>query len=398
MLTCLFAKCKLLIHKTGFTTISGEMLKIIVETGSYVWLVAGFRSGHSWLKFTLPKIALFFDKIYCFGELSRIDQLEKKPYGQFSSEITGEISKLLPTYPPPSDDQLEDLRIALGDSPGGEGGHYAYFGTRALLDVAKEKSCYLYVLPGLREGFIKFCLKYESDYLSLIKESFLLCDILEYIFDQQIPAFDPIKSAEILIHFADYKEDFQKGMLNYLNLFKGGYMLSKDQKKYLKENLANDEKRLLDFLQPENLRKYNIPILGLAGEGLEEALSWLLGVSTPVGILIDIGKEIKKVRDFKKSNLDFILSLVVLKKLANVGKIERTVDCAVCALSPAEIEDMTEKECFDIMYRRELCMEHKVARLDLHKRFGLFGKELLIQMKRLGNSSIFIEPRKRKER
>ena len=374
------------------------MLKIIVETGSYAWLVAGFRSGQPWLKFTLPKIALFFDQVYCFGELPRIDLLEKRPYGRLSSEITDEITKLLPTYPPPTDEQLEDLRIALGDPPGGEGGFYAYLGTRALLDVAREKSCYLYVLPGLRERFINFCLKYEPEYLPLIKESFLLCNILEYIFEQEIPAFDPVKSAEVLTHFADYKEDFQKGILDYLNLFKGGYMLSDNQKKYIKENLANDEKRLLDFLQPENLRKYNIPILGLAGEGLEEALSWLLGVPTPVGILIDIGKEIKKVRDFKKSNLDFILSLVILKKLANVGKIERTVDCAVCALSPAEIENMSEEECFDTMYRRELCVEHMVARLDLRKRFRLYGKELLIQMKRLGDSSIFIEPRKSKKR
>lgn len=369
------------------------MLKIIVETGSYVWLVAGFRSGPPWLKFGLPKFALLFDQIYCFGEPPKIDLLEKRPYGRFSSEISDEIMNLLSKYPPPTSEQLEDLRRALGDPPGGEGGVPAYLGTRAMLDVARKKSCYLYVLPGLREGFIDFCLKYEPEYLPLMKESFLLCNILEYIFEQEIPAFDPIKSAEVLIHFADYKEGFQKGVLNYLGLFKGGYMLSDDQKKYVKENLANDEKRLLDFLKPENLRKHSIPITGLAEEGLEEALSWLLGVATPVGILIDIGKEIKKVRDFKKSNLDFVLSLVILKKLTNVGKIERTVNCAVCALSLAEIENISEKECFDIMYGRELCVEHMVARLDLHKRFGLWGKELLIQMKRLGDSSVFLEPR-----
>jgi len=135
------------------------MLKVIIETGSYAWIVVGFNSRQPWLKFTLPKIALFFDQIYCFGEVHRIDLLEKKPYGRFSSEITDEIFKSLPKYPAPTDEQLEDLRIALGDPPSGEGGFYAYFGTRALLNVAREKSYYLYVLPGLRERFIKFCLK-----------------------------------------------------------------------------------------------------------------------------------------------------------------------------------------------------------------------------------------------
>ena len=370
------------------------MLRIIIETSSYTWLVAGFRSNQPRLKFSLPKIALFFDQIYCFGDLPGIKLLEEKPYGQFS-EIADEIMKSLPKYPSPTDEQLEDLRIALGDPPGGEGGYYAYLGTRALLEVAKEKSCYLYVLPGLREGFIRFCLKYEKDYLPLIKESFLLCEILEYIFEEEISAFDPVKSKEVLAHFWDYKKDFQKGVLDHLNLFRGGYMLSDDQKKYIKENLASDEKRLLDFVRPENLRKHNIPLLGLAGEGLEEALSLLTGVPSPVGILIDIGREIKRVRDFKKSDLNFILSLTILKKLANVGEIARTVDCAVCAISPAEIENMSEKECFDVMYRGKLCMKHIVGRLDLHKRFRLFGKELLIQMKRLGDSSVLMEPRER---
>jgi len=362
------------------------MLKIIVETGSYAWLVAGFRSGQPRLKFTLPKIALFFDQICCFGKLSRIDLLEKRPYGRFSSDITNEVLQSLSKYPPPTNEQLEDLRIALGDPPGGEGGHYAYFGTRALLDIAKKKSCYLYMLRGIRERFINFCLKYEPEYLPLIKESFLLCDILEYIFEQEIPAFDPIKSKEVLTQFVDYKEDFQNGILDYLNQFKGSYSLSDDQKKYIKENLANDEKRLLDFLQPENLKKYNISKLDLLGEGVS------LFIPLPVGTLIDIGREIKKVRDFKKANLNFILSLVILKKVTNVGKIERTINCAVCAVSPAEIENMSEEECFDLMYRSELCGEHMVARIDLRKRFGLHGKRLLTQMKRLGVSSIFMEP------
>jgi hypothetical protein len=294
--------------------------------------------------------------------------------------------ELFPKYDPPTAEQLTDLSIAFGDPPGGEGGSLAYFGTRALLAIAKENSYYLYVLPGLREGFIKFCLKYEPDYLPQIKESFLLSSILEHIFEEEIPAFDPVKSKEVLKEFADYREDFQKGILNYLNKFKGSYTVSEEQKKHLKENLANDEKRLLDFLQPENLRKYNISKLDVLIEGVS------LFVPLPLGMLIDVGREIKEVRDFRKANLDLVLSLVILKKMTNVGKIERTIDCAVCAISPAEIENMTEEECNDVMYNRELCIEHMVARLDLRKRFRLYGKNRLRAMKRLGDSSIWMEP------
>ena len=169
-------------------------------------------------------------------------------------------------------------------------------------------------------------------------------------------------------------------------------MLSEDQAKYIKENLAKDEKKLLDFLQPENLKRYNIPWIEIIGEGAEEALSRLFGIPFPAGVLIDIGKEIKKVRDFRKANLNFILSLVILKKLTNVGEMERTVDCAVCALSPAEIDHMSEEECFSLIYGRTLCAEHMVARIDLRKRFRLYGKQLLREMKRLGDSSVFMEP------
>ena len=66
------------------------------------------------------------------------------------------------------------------------------------------------MLPGLRQGFLKFCLKYEPDYLPLMKESFLLSTILENLFEEEIPSFDPIKSKDNLHKFIGYKQDFQK--------------------------------------------------------------------------------------------------------------------------------------------------------------------------------------------
>jgi hypothetical protein len=361
------------------------MLKIVIETSSYLHLVVGFEIGQPWYKFILPKLSLTFDELHYFGNPPSGKSLLSSPYGKFT-EIPNDVLRLATNYSPPTDEQLEDLRIAVGDEPGGEGGEYAYFGTRVLLDYAKKNASYFYVLPGLRDGFINFCLKYEPDYLPIMKESFLLCSIIEFLFEEEIPAFDPVQSEEILKKHIDYKGDFQKGILTYLKKFKGSYALSKEQKNYVKETLANDEQRLLDFLQPENLKKYKISKLGILSEGVS------LFVPLPLGTLIDIGKEIKKVRDFKKANLDFILSLTILKKMTNVGKVERSINCAVCAISPAEIEKMTDAECDEIMYERELCMEHMVARLDLKKRFRLYGKKRLREMKRLGDSSIWMNP------
>ena len=365
------------------------MLEVIIDPATYTWLVAGVEaSPQDWLKFLLPKIALFFDKIHCFGDLQKIELLERKPYGYFSTEITKEVLELLSKYSPPTKSQLEDLRVALGDERNDEGGNYAYFLMRGLLEVAKDRALYFYVFPGHREGFINFCLKHEPDYIPKIKESFLLCSILEYIFEQEISAFDPDKSKEVLPIFSDYKIDFQKGILNYVDKFKGSYMLSEEQKNYVKETLAKDEKRLLDFLQPENLKKYNIQKLNL----IIESISLLLPAPLPLGLLIDIGREIKKVRDFGNANLNFIFSSFILKKMTNVGEIERTINCGVCAISMAEIENMSEKECDDVIDKSELCVEHMVARIDLHKRFRLWGKDLLREMKRLGDSSVFMEP------
>jgi hypothetical protein len=313
--------------------------------------------------------------------------LEANPYGQFS-EISDELLGLLGKYPPQSEKQVEDVRKALGDPPDSEGGYYAYSGLRALLAFAKQRSCYLYVSPGQREAFIEFCVNYEPDYLPIMKEGFLLCGIIEYIFDNEISAFDPTGAQQALTHFANYKQDFQSGILEYLGQLQGHYMLSRNQERFIKERIARDEKELLDFLRPENLKKYNLP---------EVAIKFLLGVlpiPIPVDEIYDFSKKVKEVRDFKKANLDFMLSLTILKQLSNIKEIEPVTKCPICALSPAEIEDMSEEQCHKIIMSRQFCLEHIVGRLDLRKRFGLHGKKLLKEMKRWGDQSVFVSRKK----
>jgi len=89
-----------------------------------------------------------------------------------------------------------------------------------------------------------------------------------------------------------------------------------------------------------------------------------------------------------------ILELFDKRKTVEEGRkeereAEKPVNCAVCSISPAEIEKMTEQECDDLMYSLNLCVPHMVARIDLKKRFRLYGKARLKEMKRLGDASIW---------
>jgi len=371
------------------TKLDFAMLKVVMETSSYVYCSGWFRAGnHPVGRFILPRYALIFDELHYFAEPLEGDLLLGNPYAKLAA-IAADCLSLSKEANPPTEEQLEALRIALGDEPGGEGGEYAYFGTMALLEFTKKAGGYFYVLPGLREPFVNFCSSYKTDFLAEMKMSSLACNIIDFLFEQQIPAFDPIKSAPTLNLFTDFKEDFQKGILSYANKFRGSYELSDEQKNYIKETLAVDEQRLLEFMQPENLRQFNISKLSLLGDALG------LFVPLPLGTLIEVGKEIRRVRAFENANLNFILSLAVLKKITNVGEVERPSNCAVCNVSPAEIENMTDEQCDKIMYSDELCIKHMVAILDLKKRFGLYGKNRLREMKRLGDLSVWMEPDRR---
>jgi hypothetical protein len=354
-----------------------------MEPSSFAHCVAGLQTGEGWLAFILPKYALISDELHHIGEPVDNDLLLSDSFGKLV-RIPRSFILLIKNLPRPTQEQLDELGMAFGDKWGGECSELSYMGTMALLEYTKSIKGYLYVLPGLREGFIHFCLKNKPDFLDYMKKSFLLCGIIDFLFEHQIPAFDPVKSVANLGQFADFKQDFQKGILSFMEEFKRSYQLSDEQKEYLKERIANDEQRLLEFLQPENLKSCNISKTSI----LSDAVGLFLPL--PIGTLIELGKELKKVDAFEKSNLGFILSLNILKKITNVGKIERSINCAVCAVSPAEIENMTDEQCDKIMYSDNLCFAHLLARLDLKKRFHFYGRDRLREMKRLGDASIWI--------
>jgi hypothetical protein len=363
------------------------MLKLVMETSSFAWSAAGLETGQGWLSYILPKYALVSDEIYYVGEPIENDLLTlSTAYGKLVP-IPSDFLLLSKGLPKPTQEQLDDLGIAFGDEYGGECSELSYFGTMALFEYTKSINAYFYVLPGLREGFINFCLKNKRSFLSNMKESFLFCSIVDFLFEHHIPAFEPAESITNLDLFEEFKIDFQKGIEFYAKKFEGSYELSDEQRAYLKESIANDEQRLFEFLQPENLKECNISKASI----LSDAIGLFLQL--PIGTLIELGKELKKVQEFENANLGFILSLTVLKRIANIGKIERSIHCPVCAISPAEIENMTDEQCDKIMYRDDLCLAHLIARLDLKKRFHLYGKHRLREMKRLGDASIWINPK-----
>jgi len=158
--------------------------------------------------------------------------------------------------------------------------------------------------------------------------------------------------------------------------------------------MAEDERRLLTFLKPENLKKFDLSAGALLDESISNAME-LAGSSLlsaiPIGPLLEIFKELRELNEFKNANLDFILSLTILKKIANTGKIVKPPNCAVCNIFPFEIDQMSDEECNRLVNENELCLDHIVGRLDLRKRFRLTGKPLLKAMKELGNKSVFIK-------
>lgn len=348
-------------------------LKIIPEPSASLHLLASYRVQRPPRKYDLFRIALFFDEISDFSlEKSELDFLGIEPYGVFSNKAEEILEKVSEIEPPNEQDIANLLRIF--DEPT-DGGDYAYLLIRGILRYAQENNYYFYSFPGHREGFLRFCSEYEPDYLEMMKKSFLLNSILEFIFDAEIPSFDPESSKELLKNFTSFKQDFQQGILQFVDNFSGNYRLSEEQKNYIKLKIATDEQQLLEFLKPENLRKY----ISKAEIGTE-VVSY---ISAPIGILIKIGGKIKTIVDFKNKNLNFILSLFTLKKISNLLAPTELPECVVCSLSMTEIENMSEKNCEEMLLdsSTKMCVEHMVAYLDLRKRYNLWGKPLLDAMK-----------------
>lgn len=352
---------------------------LFLESSSVLFLFLAQKIRTGPIIDMIYKLALLYDRIiapFYDSALIESNYHSVQPYAEVKAfDIFDSISKV----PPPTSESIEDLHKAYDEPEDSEGGEYAYYGVYATLLRAKENSAHFYMLPRFREGFLAFCRKYQPHYLDLMKQSFLCFEILELIFEEQISSFNPELTLEQVKQFAPFKKDFQDGVFCLLNDLSGSYHLSQEQKTYIRKKLTMEEQQLLQFLKPENLRKFNISKADVA----TEIVSLAVPVPLPLGILVNVAREIKEIRDFKKRNLSFSLSICLLKKLASASVPLTIPKCIICSLSEVEIENMSEKECDKIALSREFCERHIVAYLNIRKMYSLMGKDLLLLMKKL---------------
>jgi hypothetical protein len=276
-------------------------------------------------------------------------------------------------------DDVKELLITFGEPQNSSGGEALFFAERAALSWAAQKKAHLYVLPGYREGYLKFCNKYQSEYFNSVKESFLCHGLLELVFEHELPSFDPRSTLDRVSKFAPFKADFQTGILGLSRRLSGSYFVSNEQRRFIKQEIAMEEQRLLQFLSLENLRRLDPDLASL----VTDVVSSVIPVSVPLNSIVQFVSRIKRLRDFRKQKLDFILAVYMLKKLSTSQSMPCLPKCKMCLLSVAEIEGMTDEECGKVFFSRGFCLAHTIAFLDIRKRYGLTGRNLLLAVKKI---------------
>jgi len=322
------------------------------------------------------KIGLFSDTFMMQSLNPKLadDYIKDEPYA------TVELIDLLPEMreiPRPTVENVADLHRALNEPVDLDGGLPSYLSLRASILKSSKGNYFFYVTPNLWENYIGFCHKYQPDYLERMKQSFLCFDILDLIFKEQLSSFTPKLPLELISQFSHFKEDFQEGILELAQDLSGSYRLSSEQEDYIRKVLTSKETELLEFLKPEKLSGYDID---LASIGFD-IVSMAIPIPIPLGFILEIGRKIKRRRDFKKKNLNFILSIYILKRLFNIQGPPTPPKCSICSLSSDEIENLSEEEGHKIALEHEFCQDHIIAYLTLRKTLQLFGKDLLAAMK-----------------
>lgn len=354
---------------------------MILDSYSGIILLATQKARTGPLINMVHKLALLYDKIKTPIIDSYIISNCYESVPPYASLESFDIDGFLEKIPSPTLGRMEDLHEALNEPKDLDGGVPTYYGIMTCLLKGLEDKSHFYVLPHLRDGFLRFCSKYQPDYISAMKESFLCFDILDLIFDEQISTFDPEATKDRIKHLEPFKDDFKTGIFSLASDLSGSYKLSDAQKSYVRKRLAIEEQKLLEFLKPENLRKIDVSLTDVLTEIVSMGLSIAQVPAIPLGILVNIAKELKTVHDFSNKQLDFILSIYILKKIASVPMDLEVPRCILCALSKGEIENLPESECHKIALSGEFCERHLFVYLDIRKKAGLFGKRLLLAIK-----------------
>jgi len=269
--------------------------------------------------------------------------------------------------------------------------------TLGLLRYANKSNSYFFTCNDAEkiEKLIEISRTYLPSYLPMLKESLLIQDILNFIIsDKIVPYMVQIKSdiiTKLTKIIAEFKRDFQEGILELAKALKGQYFLNQENKTWIKQFITQKEIKLLNVLTPENLRKFKWPtsqdIISLVISTTPIASHPILNIlSLSVGAFIEAARYLRARGVLKDKGVAFVLSIMVIKKLMESFLAElEPVNCVVCALSKKEIEQMSEREAEDVIRESflpgRLCVDHMVAYLDIRKKYKYTGKKLLLMMK-----------------
>lgn len=249
----------------------------------------------------------------------------------------------------------------------------------------------LYFIPYLYEYDVENYLidvsNHHPECLNHAKKSLLINNLIDFYCFFELPEIEKSLSDDLLSELGNFKESdfyagFISGLLDIAESLDGHYQLTDKNIRFLRKELSVLESRILDITKQEDLLKFDIDSL------LSDSLSILTtGIlpGLPIGTLKELFEKISNVREFKENpKLQFSLALSILKKtIANNIEESEISDCQVCKLSIAEIEQLSEQECHEILFNTtdNKCINHTISYLEGRNKYRLIGKDLLKFMK-----------------
>lgn len=246
--------------------------------------------------------------------------------------------------------------------------------------IASERDEYIYIMEKEIPGSAK-----------LLKKSFLMLDILDFILKNYLCNTENRLNDLILNDLANFKKSnlcksFQKGILLILEKYHSNYYLTESIKKDLNDSILSQQNELLNRTNLSKLKTFDFSAIIEDGAGIASTI--LLPIM-PIGTLKEIYNYFKNKKDFKNNDFYlFILSLFYIQKVMNKfsSKNNDDINCPICKLTVAEIDKLSEEECHKILLEPNhgFCINHIISYLNNRKIKRLVGKKLLIFMKENG--------------
>ncbi|MEX1014363.1 MAG: hypothetical protein WDZ80_04350 [Candidatus Paceibacterota bacterium] len=249
----------------------------------------------------------------------------------------------------------------------------------------------LYFIPFLNEynieDYLEDVLDHHPECLNHAKKSLLINNLVDFFCFFELPEIDKSLSDDLLSDLGNFKDGdfypgFAKGLLNIADSLDGYYNLNDENIRFLRKELSNLETRIIEITKQEDLLKFDVD--SLLSDSISIFTSGLLP-GLPISTLKELFEKMSKVREFKENpKLQFSLALSILKKSVSRNLEESEISgCQICKLSVAEIEQLDEKECHEVLHNAsgDKCINHTVAYLDGRKKHRLIGKKLLKYMK-----------------